>query len=317
MKETPIPPKDPIAPPGEPGNRFHHSAAWASWIFGGLILLFLMLVVFVNFAPDRFPIIRFFMALSAALFAFFFVGGILLQGTTRGFFVSATGGFVLFILIQFVFDPFRFVPPPPISNGGQTTTTSKLTEAEQSVDALQDAILNVKGDYEAMLRNEGYARERAAEKVYSDSYKLAQQMANLSDANITMMSYQVRKYEYLILAYYMAATASNNRTEKIELSNRAIEAAVNSLDRLQKAKDLAASGNQFHVAKYQFLLKDLSYERIHWYYAVALAINAKAGGTHTSKEAYEVFARVPEAYRREFPPDANETLNWAVKAHSK
>ena len=43
------------------------------------------------------------------------MGGVLLKGTLRGLLISATGGFVLFILIQFVFDPFQVLPTSAIS----------------------------------------------------------------------------------------------------------------------------------------------------------------------------------------------------------
>jgi hypothetical protein len=78
--------------------------------FRGLILLFLMLIVFVDIDPIKFPIVRFLMALSAGFFATFFIGGIILHGTLRGIAFSAAGGIALFILIQFVFDPFQVLP---------------------------------------------------------------------------------------------------------------------------------------------------------------------------------------------------------------
>jgi hypothetical protein len=106
-------------------KRFHDSAPLASWIFGGLILLFLMLVVFVEINPGKFTIVRFLMALSAAFFALFFVGGVLLQGTLKGLYISATGGFVLFILIQFVFNPF---------SGNTVTTTFGAPSGIKSAD---------------------------------------------------------------------------------------------------------------------------------------------------------------------------------------
>ena len=81
----------------------------ASWIFGSLLLLVLIAVLFLrpNLSPDQRPILRVLMALAAGFFAIFFVGGVLLNGTLMGLALSATGGFVLFILIQFVFDPFE------------------------------------------------------------------------------------------------------------------------------------------------------------------------------------------------------------------
>ena len=80
----------------------------ASWIFGSLLLLVLIGVLFFrpNLSPDQRAILRLLMALDVGFFAIFFVGGVLLNGTLMGLVLSATGGFVLFILIQFVFDPF-------------------------------------------------------------------------------------------------------------------------------------------------------------------------------------------------------------------
>ncbi len=79
----------------------------ASWIFGSTLLLFLMVAFFMPpFSGDQRAILRFFMALSSAFFALFFVGGVLLRGTLKGLLISATGGFVFFVLIQFVFNPF-------------------------------------------------------------------------------------------------------------------------------------------------------------------------------------------------------------------
>jgi hypothetical protein len=80
----------------------------ASWIFGSLLLLVLIGVLFFrpNLSADQRAILRLLMALAAGFFAIFFVGGVLLNGTLMGLALSATGGFVLFILIQFIFDPF-------------------------------------------------------------------------------------------------------------------------------------------------------------------------------------------------------------------
>lgn len=104
-------------------DNYQTTSALASWVFGGLILVFLMIVVLVPVEPSKFPIIRFLMALSAAFFAVFFVGGVLLKGTLNGLFISATGGFVLFVLIQFVFNPFSVLPT---ASGQPTPTPSPM-----------------------------------------------------------------------------------------------------------------------------------------------------------------------------------------------
>lgn len=94
---------------GQDLETYHLASPIASWIFGGALLIFLFIVVFILPTPTQFQkdTIRFLMALAAAFFSLFFIGGVLLKGTLKGLFISATGGFVLFILIQFVFHPFK------------------------------------------------------------------------------------------------------------------------------------------------------------------------------------------------------------------
>ena len=89
-------------------NTYQSGSPKASWIFGGCLLLFLITVVFALPSPTDFQekIVRFLMALTGALFSLFFLGGVLLKGTLGGLITGATGGFVIFILIQFVYDPF-------------------------------------------------------------------------------------------------------------------------------------------------------------------------------------------------------------------
>jgi hypothetical protein len=80
----------------------------ASWIFGGALLAFLIVIVFVLDEPSswQLAIIRFIMALAAAFLAYFFVGGVVLKMTKTGVALGATGGFVFFVLIEFVVNPF-------------------------------------------------------------------------------------------------------------------------------------------------------------------------------------------------------------------
>ncbi|MFC5477774.1 peptidoglycan-binding protein [Massilia suwonensis] len=79
----------------------------ASAIAGGAIMLFLAVIIFVMPEPTTFQrgVLRFFIAVGAAMLATFFLGGVVLQGNLAGSKVGAGGGFALFILIQFVFDP--------------------------------------------------------------------------------------------------------------------------------------------------------------------------------------------------------------------
>lgn len=121
-------------PPDKPPalESFSSAAPKASWIFGSVLLVFLMAAVFIDIDPSKLPIIRFFMALAAAFFALFFVGGVLLKGTLNGLFISATGGFVLFILMQFVFNPFA-PSNGPVTHPTPTPTSSPTPTPPDSI----------------------------------------------------------------------------------------------------------------------------------------------------------------------------------------
>jgi peptidoglycan hydrolase-like protein with peptidoglycan-binding domain len=113
----------------------------ASAIAGGAILLFLAVVIFVMPEPTDFQrgVLRFFIAIAGALLATFFLGGVVLQGNLAGSKVGAGGGFALFILIQFVFDPLKI----------QTIaadTAPQLVPPRQDVKQAQEA-LSIAGAY--------------------------------------------------------------------------------------------------------------------------------------------------------------------------
>lgn len=75
---------------------------------GTSLVIFLMAIVFLLPNPSDFQrsVIRLFMALGVMFLSYFAVGWVVLKGTLRGQVISASGGFVLFILTQFIFDPF-------------------------------------------------------------------------------------------------------------------------------------------------------------------------------------------------------------------
>lgn len=80
-------------------------------VWGSVLVVFLGFVIFALPEPistTQQGILRFFIALAAGLFAKFFVGGVVFRGRIgQSNQVSAGGGFVLFILAEFVIDPLN------------------------------------------------------------------------------------------------------------------------------------------------------------------------------------------------------------------
>ena len=103
----------------------------ASAIVGGAILAFLGAVVFLlpDASATQRGLLRFFIAVGAALLATFFLGGVVLHGTIYGNSVGASGGFVLFFLIQFVVNPWE----------AQATVADRVPTAVAASDKIKEA----------------------------------------------------------------------------------------------------------------------------------------------------------------------------------
>lgn len=127
---------------------YQSSSTAASWIFGSILLLFLILIVFLLPNPTSFQkdTIRFLMALTGALFSIFFVGGVLLKGSLGGLAVSATGGFVLFILLQFMYDPFKERPIIPPQNYPSASPTLTVKETSETRFEFKSAVTDANGN---------------------------------------------------------------------------------------------------------------------------------------------------------------------------
>ena len=135
-------------------------------MFGASLLIVLFVMFFFVPNPTAFQrgLARFFLALSAGFFAFFFVGGVVLSGGWRGLTIGAAGGFALFVAIQFFVDPFPVAPGGPGAElrewkGGrrlgsliETLRAKRLTgEVEEQVKVApqqRTEIENLKTDFE-------------------------------------------------------------------------------------------------------------------------------------------------------------------------
>jgi hypothetical protein len=88
-------------------------------IFGGGLLLILVLLLFLIFLGARWELmgiflglLRFMMAICAGLLSWFLLGRVVLVGKLWGMRISAAGGMALFIIIMFLVDPFPGQKPP-------------------------------------------------------------------------------------------------------------------------------------------------------------------------------------------------------------
>ena len=146
-----------VAPRHQSGN------AKASWVFGGLLLAVLVVVLFALPEPTPFQrdITRYIMALLAAFFAYFFVGGVVLQGNLAGHIVGAGGGFALFILVAFVVTPFDI----------KTSITDAVPGLLPADDTVADAqrTLVQSGFYKGLITGKADSQTREAIRKFQAS----------------------------------------------------------------------------------------------------------------------------------------------------
>jgi hypothetical protein len=93
-----------------PSRGFGHAigSSVAAWVLGSALLLLLTAVVFILPEPSPFQqgVVRFMLALTGALLSYFFCGGLTFRAHKAGIVVAGSSGFVLFIFLLTVINPF-------------------------------------------------------------------------------------------------------------------------------------------------------------------------------------------------------------------
>ncbi len=192
----------------------------------------------------------------------------------------------------------------------QKVTSDSLTPAERQVTQLQRAVKAVEAEYEKIHVYTEPTRSQAAGTLATKLRQTATSMEAVADAELRD-TYRIIKNHYLLSAQYRRAVAHfilGNNAEVISSSKAAIAAGNKVLTELDTLRDTAGLEK-----KYAWMVADEMKERTQYYLAVALAVNAQAGGTHTHQEARAMLESIPIEYRNQHQPDVtNPHLKWAL-----
>lgn len=157
---------------------FQKGSPAASWVFGSFLLLTLVTIFFVVPNPTDFQrgLARFFLALTSGLFAFFFVGGVVLSGGWKGITIGAAGGFALFVALQFWFDPFPGTPSNRESElkewkGGQRLGSLIATLQGKALTGEIDERVIVDPKQKAEIENLKVVFDRVTGKTWADVFE--------------------------------------------------------------------------------------------------------------------------------------------------
>ncbi len=140
--------------------------AAASWIFGTIVLGVIVAVIFILPEPTQSQrvAIRFLMALAAAFLSYFFLGRVLLKGKVLGQAIGSSGGFALFVIIQFLADPYD-------ARTMVADIAPDLLPQDESVVAAQEA-LKAEGIYEGSVTGVADTKTREAIKIWQERNQL-------------------------------------------------------------------------------------------------------------------------------------------------
>jgi|GEM_PF-5495475 len=127
------------------------------------------------------------------------------------------------------------------------------------------------------------------------------------------ISEQVIKFEYAMLAFYMAATAAPEASQSQLLSKRAIACGDEALKRLKTIDADASRGDSVAKIRQDWMSNDRTPDRTKYYRAIAMAINAKNGGEKSPRDVKEALDQISKNYLAENPPEkCNPFLTWAL-----
>lgn len=138
----------------------------AAAIFGGAILVVLiaMCVFIPNPSDFQCRIIRFAMALDAGFLSYFFLGGVTLQGKVSRYVLKATGGFALFVVIQFAVDPLDLQTAVADAAPGVIPPSPQVRQAQR--------VLSANGDYSGPIDGRLNSKTRAAIRDVQKAHRL-------------------------------------------------------------------------------------------------------------------------------------------------
>jgi len=189
--------------------------------------------------------------------------------------------------------------------------TPGLKPSEKQVLEYQQDVLNLRGTFEARERN-----PKAAEKVGREGKRLAELLGGIDD-ELLDDARKIVKHEYCGWALAMVARVYDLEKEKdkrVEHSDRAIASFRRALELMEKARNGHRRGNADSTLIYEWITSDSQdLNRTRYLLALALAVNAQAGGSATREQVKAELEEISDHYLEEYPVESYEPFRWALE----
>jgi hypothetical protein len=189
--------------------------------------------------------------------------------------------------------------------------TPGFTPAEKQVLEYRQDILNLRGTFEARERN-----PKAAEKVGREGKRLAELLGGIDD-ELLDEARKIVKYEYHGWAMAMVARVydlDKEKAKRVEYSDRAIASFRRALELMEDARNGHRRGDAQATQVYEWVTSDSQdLNRTRYLLALALAVNAQAGGEATREQVKAELDQVSDHYLENYPVAAYEPFRWALE----
>jgi hypothetical protein len=169
----------------------------------------------------------------------------------------------------------------------------------------------LRGNYESTKTYPEDARASLARDVEEAGEKISLQLKTIPDSKLHA-NHIILKYEYAALALAQAAAAASSQQRRQELSSASIKHAEDAIGKVDELERQAASGDPTARKSFQWHLRSKTRERILWFKALSMSVNAKAKGNVTREDAIKAIKSVPAYFVAQHPFTSEPDMVWTI-----
>lgn len=182
-----------------------------------------------------------------------------------------------------------------------------IYDAETRVQDLRKSIRELRGRYQSMSQ---YPSERNV--ILREAEPRGDEMSTVESRYLNL-GHQITKFEYMALAYGLAAEVSGDRMERRRVSRKAVESARTAIELIRDAESHAWSQDGEQTSRW---IRDKRVKQNTLYFAAwARAIEWASGGPSTREDVRENLRQIDLAdsnFLKEFPPEKDRSLAVAL-----
>ncbi len=200
----------------------------------------------------------------------------------------------------------------PVVYQQQPPTVSEERKRELTIVSLKKEIIDLRGSHYETIDLYG---SFACDDVKNSASKLGKLILETPTTGIRG-SYLVMKFQYAAFAYMMAADTATSGPGRVNLANKSISAALESLSTIDNLKNKGQQGDTRAWKSYEWTINDNGHNRTLWILAKAYAIKAYETGEDIEKVSSTI-SMIDQAYLTRWNPESEKDIAWSITGGKK